>query len=184
MTRRRRLLVVSLAALAASGCLVASLHPIYDDNSIVFDEALLGMWANRESEVSAVVTRGEWRSYHVAYTDRFGTTQFTAHLTTLGGARLLNIRPQDGQERPAFLVATNGILQVSVEGDRLRIREPEYGAVLQRLNAGKLGVEAATDLKQNILLTAPSTKVRSWLAAALADEALWADWKIFVRSAQ
>jgi uncharacterized protein YcfL len=31
-----------LAALLSAGCLVASLHPVYDDDSIVFDEALLG----------------------------------------------------------------------------------------------------------------------------------------------
>lgn len=178
------LAVLWFVALGASGCLVASLHPIYDDESIVFDEALVGTWGNRESEVSAVVSRGEWRSYHVAYTDRFGTTKFTGHLTTVGAARFLNIRPEDGLERPAFLVVANGILQVAIEGDELRVREPEYGAVLQRLNAGTLGVDAAIDLKQNILLTAPSAKVRAWVRAALADDMLWADWKTFARSAR
>lgn len=178
----RSVVALCLGGLGASGCLVASLHPIYDDESIVFDEALVGTWENRESEVSAVLTRGEWRSYHVAYTDRFGTTRFTAHLTTIGTAKFLNVRPEDGLERPAFLTATNGILQVTIDHDRLRVREPEYGVVLQRLNAGTLGVEGATDLKQNILLTAPSPKVRAWLRAGLADDTLWADWKTFTRS--
>jgi hypothetical protein len=180
----RSVVLLCLAGLGASGCLVASLHPIYDDESIVFDEALVGTWENRESEVSAVLSRGEWRSYHVAYTDRFGTTRFTGHLTTIGTARFLNIRPEDGLERPAFLIATNGILQVAIDGDRLRVREPEYGVVLQRLNAGALGIDAATDLKQNILLTATSAKVRAWLRAGLADDTLWADWKTFTRSAR
>jgi hypothetical protein len=178
------IVVLCLVVLTFPSCLVASLHPVYDDESIVFDEALVGTWTNRESEVSAVLTRGEWKSYHLAYTDRFGTTQFTAHLTTLGPARLLNVRPEDGVERPAFVVASNGFMQVVLEADRLRVREPEYGVLLQRLNNRTLGVEAAMDLKQNILFTAPSAKVRAWLATALKDETLWADWKNFSRSAR
>ena len=173
---------VLVGALVSAGCLVASLHPVYDDESILFDEALVGTWQNRESEITVVVGRGEWRSYNVAYTDRFGTTKFTGYLTTVGTARFLNIRPEDGLERPAFLLATNGILQVEIEAARVRVREPEYGTVLVRLNAGKLGVDAAIDLKQNIVITVSTAKLRSWLLAALKDETMWADWKTFTRS--
>jgi hypothetical protein len=177
-------LVVGLLPFAAAGCLVASLHPVYEDDSIVFDETLVGTWENKESEVTVVIGRGEWRSYHVAYTDRFGTTKFTGHLARLGAARFLNIRPEDGLERPAFLVVTNGVLQVESDQARVRVREPEYGAVLARLNARKLGLDAAIDLKQNVIITAPTEKLRTWLAAALKDDELWADWKTFTRSAR
>jgi hypothetical protein len=176
--------VVVLAALLSAGCLVGSLHPVYDDETIVFDEGLVGSWANKESEVTVVVERGEWRSYHIAHTDRFGTTKFTGHLARVGAARFLNIRPEDGLERPAFLVVTNGVLQVEIEPARVRVREPEYGTVLARLNAGKLGLEAATDLKQNVIITAPTPALRRWLLAALDDEETWADWKTFTRSAR
>jgi hypothetical protein len=182
MTRTRSVLTTTLLALSTSGCFVSSLHPVYDDNSIVFDEALVGTWENRESEITVVVTRGEWKSYGVAFTDRFGTTRFTAHLTTIGPARVLNVRPEDGLEKPAFVLATNGFMQVAVEAGRLRVREPEYGTVLERLRAGKLGIDAATDFKQNVLITASPAKLRGWLAAALKDEAFWADWKTFSRS--
>ena len=176
--------VALMAALLSAGCLVGSLHPVYDDDTIVFDEGLVGSWANTESEISVVVTRGEWRSYHVAYTDRFGTTKFTGHLARLGPARFLNVRPEDGLERPAFLVVTNGMVQVEIEPTRLRVREPEYGVVLTRLNAGKLGLEAATDLKQNVVITVATPTLRGWLLKALEDEELWADWKTFTRSAR
>jgi hypothetical protein len=176
--------VALVAALLSTGCLVGALHPVYDDDTIVFDEGLIGTWANKESEVTAVVERGEWRSYHVAYTDRFGTTKFTGHLARLGAARFLNIRPEDGLERPAFLVVTNGVLQVEIEPARVRVREPEYGTVLARLNAGKLGLGAAMDLKQNVVITATTPALRGWLLKALEDEEVWADWKTFTRSAR
>jgi hypothetical protein len=177
----KRALTFAFAVLSA-GCLVGSLHPVYDDASIVFDEALVGSWTNKESEVTVVVERGEWRSYHVAYTDRFGTTKFTGHLARVGPARFLNIRPEDGLERPAFLVVANGVMQIEIEPARVRVREPEYGTVLARLNAGKLDLDAATDLKRNVVVTAPTARLRAWLLKALEDEDAWADWKTFTRS--
>jgi hypothetical protein len=173
-----------LLAVAASGCLVSSLHPVYDDNSVVFDEALIGRWENAESEIGVAVSRGEWRSYRIAFTDRFGTTRYTGHLTSVGSARLLGVIPEAALEQPPFVVATTGFMQVVVEGARVRVREPDYGEVLSRANAGKLGLDSATDLKQNVIITAPSARLRTWLAAAVADETLWAEWKTFTRSAR
>jgi hypothetical protein len=174
----------ALGLLFASGCLVSSLHPLYEDDSIVFDDALLGEWENSESEITVSVSRGEWRSYQIAFTDRFGTTRFNGHLTTIGAARFLNILPHEGLEKASFIVATNGFMQIQIESARVRVREPDYDGVVQRLKARKLGVEAAMDLKQNVIVTAPSPKLRAWVAAALKDEALWADWKTFTRSAR
>jgi hypothetical protein len=55
---------------------------------------------------------------------------------------------------------------------------------LARLNAGKLGLAAAIDLKQNVIITAPTKVVRAWLLKALDDEEVWADWKTFTRKTQ
>jgi len=59
--------------LLASACVVVSLQPVYDDSSVVFDQALVGNWVNAEEETSVAIERAEWRSYKVAYTDRFAT---------------------------------------------------------------------------------------------------------------
>jgi hypothetical protein len=180
----RRALPCLLFAGLSAGCLVSSLHPLYEDAAIVFDEALIGTWANRESEISVIVSRGEWKSYQVAFTDRFGTTRFDGRLTTIGTARFLSVRPSDGLDQPAFVVATHGFMQIESEPGRVRVREPEYATVLARVTAAKLGVDAATDVKQNVIITAPSSRVRAWLAAAVKDPALWAEWKTFTRSAE
>jgi hypothetical protein len=180
----RRCGLLLATALASAGCLVSSLQPIYVDEAIVFDESLLGRWENRESEISVQVTRAQWRSYQVAYTDRFGTTRFTAHLARIGPARFLNLRPEDGLERPAFLVATNGFLQIETTPSGVRVREPDYAALLERVQADTAGTAAATDLKKNIVLTAPSARPRAWIEASLKDETFWAEWKTFTRSSR
>jgi hypothetical protein len=169
--------VVLLLVTCSSGCLVSSFHPIYDDASVVFDDQLIGSWENRETGVSVSIARGQWRSYAIEYIDRTGPTHFTGFLTAIGGRRFMNVRPEDGMERPGFLVATNGIVEVVSTPGEVRVRELDYDAVLSRLLAKTLKTPAATDLKENVVLTAETAELRQWLAASLNDERLFAEWK-------
>jgi hypothetical protein len=172
-----RLVPCALMAALSSACLVSTFHPLYDDASIVFDEALIGRWENPDSQIAVTVARSEWRSYKIDYTERTTTTHFTAFLTELSGARFLSVRPEDGLERPAFVVATNGPLQVQVEAAQVRVRELDYDELLKRFKARTLKIAAATDLKQNLVITAETPALRQWMVAALKDPALWAEWK-------
>jgi hypothetical protein len=171
-------------AAASAGCFVSSLHPVYDDASIVFDESLLGTWENREGELSVVVSAGEWRSYHVAFTDRFGTTELIGRLTRVGRVRLVNLLPAAALDRPMFVLVTNGFVQIDLQPEGLRVRVPEYAVVAKRAAAGRLGVASATDMKQNVVLTASTRSLRAWLAASQKDETLWSEWTTFTRSSQ
>jgi hypothetical protein len=173
--------VTLASAIGFSACLVSSFHPIYDDSSILFDDRLVGVWEDRDSRVTVTFSRGEWRAYRVEYVDRTGATHFTAFLTEIAGQRFLNVRPEDGLERPAFLIATNGIVQVDATRNELRLRELDYDEAAKRLAAGRLNTAAATDLRQNVVLTGDTAAIRKWLAASLQDEALFADWKTLVR---
>ena len=179
--RAGRLVLGAMVAMLSSGCLVSTFHPLYDESSIAFDPALLGTWENRDSLVTVVVERGDWRSYRIDYTERTTTTRFTALLTEVGGARFLSVRPADGMERPAFLVATNGPLQLMLSGNDVRVRELDYDEILRRLKARTLGVAAATDLKQNVVITAETPALRKWLATAVKNEALFSEWKTLTR---
>lgn len=170
-----RIVACVVCAAASAGCLVSSLHPAYDDASIVFDEALLGTWENRESEVTIVVSRAEWRSYRISHTDRFGTTAFVGHLTHIGTARFVNVLPAGSLGKP-YVIATNGILQVEQEREEIRVRPLDHATMLKRAGNARLGIAGATDLEQNVLLLAPTAKLRAWLAAALKDPELWAEW--------
>ena len=57
-----RALALTLAVLAAPGCLVVSLHPSYDADSLGWDPALLGAWENAEDRASLQIERADWKS--------------------------------------------------------------------------------------------------------------------------
>ena len=57
----RRVLLFIAALALAPGCLVLSLHPLYDAESLGWDPALLGAWQDADDRSSMQIDRGEWR---------------------------------------------------------------------------------------------------------------------------
>jgi hypothetical protein len=159
--------VVLVSALASSGCLVLSLQPVYDDASVVFDEALVGTWVNSEDETSATIERGEWRSYKVAYTDRFSTRNFHGNLTRIGAATWLDLTEVRGRDDGPFLLPVHGIFRVGVNGDVLSVAPLDYGWFTRAIDKKPArGLIATLDDRRNVVISSSTADLRRWLAAA------------------
>ena len=164
-----RILVLA-AALASSGCLVLSLQPVYDAASMVFDEALIGTWVNTEDETSAIVERGEWRSYKVAYTDRFSTRTFHGNLTRIGAATWLDLTEVRGRDDGPFLLPVHGLFRVRVAGDVLSVAPLDYGWFTRAIEQKLAGRPLATlDDRRNVVVSSSTADLRRWLTNAPAE---------------
>ena len=115
--RRASHLALFLAALLSPGCLVLSLQPAYDNDSIVSDDALVGGWSNADDQTEATIERGEWRSYRIVYKDRFATRTFQGNLTKIGAAVLLDLTELRGVDPGPYLVPVHGVFRVEIAGD-------------------------------------------------------------------
>ena len=73
-----RLVLLALVAPGAAGCLVLSLNPAYDDESLAWDGRLVGNWEDADDRASLAIERGEWRSYKVHYVHPIETGDLTA----------------------------------------------------------------------------------------------------------
>lgn len=156
-----------LAATVSSGCLVVALQPAYDAGSVVFDEALVGRWENPEDGSTAAIERGEWRSYRLSYTDRFATRIFQGNLTTIGTATFLNLTELRGVDPGPYLVPVHGVLKVTITGDALAAALPDYAWFLRAMTQKTLGrLAVAVDDRRNVVMTAPTSEIRRWLAQA------------------
>jgi hypothetical protein len=159
------LLVRLLPAVLSSGCLVLSLQPAYVAESVVFDEALLGSWQNADDGAKATVERGEWRSYKITFTDRFATRTFQGNLTKIGPATWVDLTEMRGVDPGPFLVPMHGPMRVAIDRDRLTVAPLDYGwftRALQQKSAAALAL--ALDDRRNVVVTAPTNQIRSWLA--------------------
>ena len=170
----RRLTAVVLLASLSGGCLVISLQPAYDDESVVFEERLVGQWENVEDRTAAAIERAEWRSYRVVFTDRATTLTFQSNATRIGGALFLDLTQARGVDAGPYLVPTHGIYRVELAGDTLSAAALDYEWFTQAMALRKVGrLAAALDSRRNIAIGASTTELRAWLARA-PDEAFGA----------
>ncbi len=169
-------------ALSSAGCLVASLHPFYDDASIEFDEALLGSWVSPDEKTTIQVDRAEWKSYKVTYPARSGPVVLTGILTRVGESRVLDLttgRPLD----PASLVIPVHIaVRLQLLGDVLTVTGLNYDWFLHETEQGRLvKLRPALDSHKNVVLAAETAGLRAWLAAQARDGEMFGDPIRFIR---
>jgi len=76
-----------------AGC-VPSLHPLYTDQDVIFDQSVLGMWAEDNSKETWALTRDGEKEYKLIHTDEDGKKgEFVAHLLKVEGRMFLDLYP-------------------------------------------------------------------------------------------
>jgi len=87
-----------LAALIVGGC-IPSLHPLYTDQTLIFDEALIGKWIGRDNsgdEIWQFSKAGE-KEYELRIVKDEKEARFEAHLLELEGKMYLDLYPGENQ---------------------------------------------------------------------------------------
>jgi len=155
-------LVVLLAlALLSAACLVVALQPVYEPETIAFDPDLLGAWTSDEDRVTVDVERGEWHSYHIAFTDHDNTTRLSARLTRVGDLQMLDVTPLDGTDIAPLQLPVHGIFRVTLENDVLRVSNLDYDHFLAVASHGEAGF--TIDGRKNVVITLQIAELRRWL---------------------
>jgi len=160
-----RALLLFAAALAMSGCLVVALQPVYDDQSLIFDEALLGQWENAEDGTRATVERGEWRSYKITFVDRTATRVFQGNLTRIGASTFLDLTEMRGADPGPLLVPVHGIARITIKEGALEVALLDYDWFMRAMSRKALGrLTTAVDDRRNAVITAATSELKRWLA--------------------
>lgn len=176
-------ILVVLATLS-SGCLVLSVHPAYDRDSLAWEPALVGQWQAADDRSSMQVEVGEWKSYKIHYVHPTETGDVTGYLTTLGADRILDVMPARGEDRGAFLLPVHAVFRIRLDGDRLELTPLAYDWFVDRLRAGGRvpGLTVALDQKENALIGSPTEKLRAWMGRQPSDGRMFGAPAVFARS--
>jgi hypothetical protein len=184
MRRTVSLLIVVLAIAACSGCLVLSLEPAYDDESLGWDPDLIGAWHDADDNASMKIEAAEWRSYRVHYEHPSEKGDVTGFLTIVDNDHYLDLMPARGEDRGSFLLPAHALLRVDLTGDELVVTPLSYDWFADRLRTGRsLGATlgAVFDQKQNALIVSPTARLRAWIRAQPKDGAMWGAPATFTR---
>ena len=149
----------------SSGCLVVTLQPAYDEQSLVFEAALLGQWENAEDGTRATIERGEWRSYKITYVERTTTRVFQGNLTKIGASTFLDLTEMRGADPGPYLVPVHGVLRITLKVDALDVAMLDYDWFMRAMTRRTLGrLSTAVDDRRNAVITATTGELKRWLA--------------------
>jgi hypothetical protein len=180
----RRILLLVAALSLAPGCLVLSLNPAYEGETMGWEPLLLGAWQASDDKASMEIERGEWKSYRIRYVHPVETGTLTGHLTSIGDDRFLDVMPATGEDRGSFLIPAHIVLRVELDGDRLELTPLSYDWMNEQLRAGTRppGLNVVLDPKDNALILASTPDLRSWLRKQPEGGLMFGAPATFVRS--
>ena len=81
------------ALLLLTGCIVPSLHQLYTEEDLIFDQALLGGWVNEDSSEFLFFEMSDENGYKLIFSEGDSECEFEARLLKIGKTMFLDLFP-------------------------------------------------------------------------------------------
>jgi hypothetical protein len=191
-----RKLLFYLSAVLLGGCVpVISLHPLYTDKDVVFQEKLLGTWVQDSDEATwEFKTIGEPKNaYKLIFTDREGQKgSFVARLVKLQDRLFLDIYPSempwelddpnkvDWPYNSLFLIPAHTFLKIDSMEPQLKIRQTFESKVKELLEQDPNAIKHAI-IEDRLVLTASTKELQAFVLKYADDDRVFADETVLVR---
>jgi hypothetical protein len=98
----KKVLAVISAVCFIVGC-IPSLHPLYTENDLIFEKALVGTWVDENPENTWTFSQSGEKEYKLIYSEDGKPGEFTAHLLKIKDKMFIDLYPAEPE-----LKANNG----------------------------------------------------------------------------
>jgi hypothetical protein len=181
-----------LLAAVMCGCVpVASLHCLYTDADIVFEEKLLGTWVQEPNNPKTTWEFARMddpnNAYKLIFTDEEGKKgSFVAHLVKLKNKLFLDVYPSELPWEPEdpnkvdwpynsfFLIPAHTFLKVESIEPQLKMRVTQESKMEELLKEKPDAIEH-TSIEDRLVLTAPTKQLQAFVLKYANDERLFMD---------
>jgi len=169
-------LALGLVVLLA-GC-VPSLHPLYTEEDLVYDSALVGTWTGAEGEDTWTFRKLGDTAYDLIYTEEGVPARFEAHLVQVGEFLFLDTYPGEPDIKNDFylihIIPAHIFLRIEIEGDVLRYAMLDLDWLKKMITEKKVDI-LHEEMEGGILLTAPPKELQAFFAKYAEDEKAFPD---------
>ncbi len=154
--------VITLSLLV--GC-VPSVFPIYGEDDLIFDPALLGIWTTEDSNAIFIVTAGTGQmplfSYEVEFIDdECDRGELIMQLVSIGGSKFLDVYPVELDDEKGMLLPTHVFFRIDEQvGSTTTLRTMNPDWLKQYLEEDPEGIEHV-EVGDEILLTATTPELQ------------------------
>ncbi len=169
-----------LLAVLLGGC-VLSLHPLYTEKDLIFEEKLLGTWAKNDSKETWQFKQVNGDKYYkMIYTDEKGKKgPFDAGLGKLNNMMFLNIFPQEPKLKANdfykfHILRVHSFIKIEqIEPTlKMRIMNPEKMKEMLENDPNLIKYEIVQD---RLVLTASTEELQKFMKAHANDEGLFGE---------
>ncbi len=187
----KKILFYLLAAVLCGCVPVASLHCLYTDADIVFEEKLLGTWVQEPNDPK---TTWEFsridepnNAYKLIFTDEEGRKgSFKAHLVKLKGKLFLDVFPAelpwemedpnkvDWPYNSFFLIPAHTFIKIESIEPRLKMRITQESEMEKLLKDNPKAIEH-TSIEDRFVLTAQTKELQAFVLKYADDERMFGD---------
>jgi len=169
-----------LAVILIAGC-VPSLHPLYTEKDVIFEEKLLGRW-KEDDNIWTFKKGSDPNSYELNIRVDNEDGRFEAHLTKIKDSMYLDLYPDEPEIQAndyykMHLLPVHTFLKVEAIDPNLQMRmmNPEFIAELVESNPDAVKHELVDDDNDRVVLTASTQQLRQFIAEYENEEKLFGD---------
>lgn len=173
-------LVVALGLAAVMAGCVPSLHPLFTEEDLVYDPALVGTWAEKEGEDICTFRKSGENAYDLIYTEEGVPARFDAHLVRIGEFLFLDTYPGDPDIKNDFylihLIPAHTFLRIWIEGDVLRYAMLDLDWLKRMISEKKVEI-GHEQVDGGIVLTASTKELQEFFLKYADDDKAFPDLK-------
>ena len=178
--------IISLGLLfLMTGC-VPSLHPLYTEQDLIYDPALVGEWVGNDGKVTWTFAKSGEKAYTLVYVDEKGKKgEFAVHLLKIGDRRFLDLYPTDPDLQQsdfykAYLLRVHTFMIVQQEADTLRMSfmKPDW---LKKYLQEHPDAVKHEKVDEGVLLTAQPKELQTFLVQHDKSPEVWAEGSPLIR---
>jgi hypothetical protein len=172
--------VLLVGVLLLAGCWTLSLHPLYTEETAIFDDRLIGAWGDTSGarDGTWIFQQGENKTYRLTTKEKDKADGlFEAHLVRLGDMLFLDVYPEDSQKNNEFysshLVPAHTIWGITFGPEALTLAPINSDWLSKGLENKTLDIAHIIE-DDVVILTAPTEKLQAFImrhaAAAFEDD--------------
>jgi hypothetical protein len=164
--------------MAFSGCIVASLNPLYDsEKQLVSDPAIVGTWGDSEKNMFTFVEEGK-NQYACTITSDSIANNFEMHLVQLGKYRFLDLSPKELDEKQnamnlyyrLHMVPVHSFSRIWIKDDRLYVSLLNLDWMKKQIELKKINIPYH-ESDGIIVLIGPTKQLQNFVLKYASDTA-------------
>lgn len=173
-------ILILAGVLLISGCIVASLNPLYDsEKELVAEPALVGTWSSDEKESFTFIEDGKNR-YECTITSDSIANNFEVCIVQLGKYRFLDLFPKDLDEKQNALnlyyrlhmIPVHSFSKIWFKNDQLYVSELNLDWMKKQIELKKINIPYH-EVNGVIVLTGPTKQLQKFVLKYANDTAVF-----------